>query len=499
MSDVLTKIKSTADILGGEVFFANDFGQDPEYEGAELLPNGMYIRLIKDDGNVVYVSAHEIDKAIGIIGQMSMSKANQSDVDAIVELLDEKVSKTEIELLRTDIADKVSDDNFNDLAGQVSNKADKTDVESLIDQVSNKADKTDVELLRTSLNSKASNDAITLISEDINNKALEISRIKNDILTIQNALESVTDSNSISALQKQINYLNSELNKKLEIDDLDSLKTSIINLSTSDSVKSELISDIETNLNKKASTVYVQGQVNELNKAITGISARVDTKADKEIVAKKAAKADLDLLTSKITSLTNEFNTTKNEFESLNNTVITEINNKVSNTQLESEVSRLEHNINEKLNSEEYNIFVGRIENKIENVKNECDEDHDFLLNEFSTLQCDVNNALAETNAKSNAQLKQIELHSEQITSLKKKDIELAEKLKTQWVRVMTPEEYNSLAPINENNPFAKQPNVVYMLVRYNKPIAIYIGDILIAKAEQKGSVGFTYTFPIVF
>ena len=63
----------------------------------------------------------------------------------------------------------------------------------------------------------------------------------------------------------------------------------------------------------------------------------------------------------------------------------------------------------------------------------------------------------------------------------------------------MTPEEYNSLAPINENNPFAKQPNVVYMLVRYNKPIAIYIGDILIAKAEQKGSVGFTYTFPIVF
>ena len=483
MSDVLTKIKSTADILGGEVFFANDFGQDPEYEGAELLPNGMYIRLIKGDGNVVYVSAHEIDKAIGIIGQMSMSKANQSDVDAIIELLDEKASKTEIELLKTDIADKVSDDNFNDLAGQVSNKADKTDVESL----------------RTSLNSKASNDAITLISDDINNKALEISRIKNDILTIQNALEYITDSNSISALQKQINYLNSELNKKLEIDDLDSIKTSIVNLSNSDSIKSELISEIETNLNKKASTVYVQGQVNELNKAITGISARVDTKADKETVAKKAAKADLDLLTSKITSLTNEFNTTKNEFESLNNTVITEINNKVSNTQLESEVSRLEHNINEKLDSEEYNIFVGRIENKIENVKNECDEDHDFLLNEFSTLQCDVNNALAETNAKSNAQLKQIELHSEQITSLKKKDIELTEKLKTQWVRVMTPEEYNSLAPINENNPFAKQPNVVYMLVRYNKPIAIYIGDILIAKAEQKGSVGFTYTFPIVF
>jgi hypothetical protein len=123
MSDILTKIKSTADILGGTVFFANEQGTDPENEGVELLPNGMYIRLDGSDGSVAYISAHEIDKAIGIIGQMSMSKASQSDIDAIIEMLDEKVSKTELEILRTDIADKVNDDDFNNLAGIVANKA----------------------------------------------------------------------------------------------------------------------------------------------------------------------------------------------------------------------------------------------------------------------------------------------------------------------------------------------------------------------------------------
>jgi hypothetical protein len=69
----------------------------------------------------------------------------------------------------------------------------------------------------------------------------------------------------------------------------------------------------------------------------------------------------------------------------------------------------------------------------------------------------------------------------------------------------MTPEEYNRMSdnPTYANgkiNPNGKQPNVIYFLVKYNKPYAIYIGKILIAKAEEKiGSQGFAYTFPIVF
>ena len=52
MSEILTKIQSTADILGGAVFFANENGQDPEYPGVELVPNGMYIRLEGSDGSI---------------------------------------------------------------------------------------------------------------------------------------------------------------------------------------------------------------------------------------------------------------------------------------------------------------------------------------------------------------------------------------------------------------------------------------------------------------
>ena len=499
MSDILTKIKSTADILGGTVFFANELGQDPEFEGAELLPNGMYIRLEGSDGSVAYVSAHEIDKAIGIIGQMSMSKANQSDVDAIIEMLDEKVSKTEIELLKTDIANKVDDDDFNDLSGKVATKAEKSEVENLSGKVATKAEKSEVISLQSSIDSKASLDEFNLLSENVNSKSAEIVRIKNDIAALQNAMNSVVDSNSIAALQNQINYLNSELNKKLEIDDLSGLKSSVSTLNEYDAELTERISNVETNINKKASTTYVQGQVNELNKAITGISARVDSKADKEIVAKKASKSDLDALTSKVTSLSNEFNDTKNEFENLNNNIYSTITDKVSSEKLDIEINKLETALEGKVEKTEYNSSLNRLSNSIETAETELLNKYNSLASDLDELKCETDNSVLELNSNLTYQHKQIELQNEQIKSLKNTDRNLEEQLKMQWVRVMTPEEYNSLAPINSSNPFAKKPNVIYMLVRYNKPIAIYIGDVLIAEAEKTGSTGFVYTFPIVF
>lgn len=499
MSDILTKIKSTADILGGTVFFANEQGTDPENEGVELLPNGMYIRLDGSDGSVAYISAHEIDKAIGIIGQMSMSKASQSDVDSIIEMLDEKVSKTELEILRTDIADKVNDDDFNDLAGIVANKAERSDVETLVSQVINKAEKTEVETLKNRVNSKVSTEEFNTLSESVNSKTLEIENIKADIVALQSAMNSVSDSNSITALQNQINYLNSELNKKLTVSDLSGVNASIINLSDADSELNERLSNVETNLNKKASTVYVQGQVNELNNAITGISARVDSKADKETVAKKASKSDLETLTAKVTKLSNEFNNTKNEFESLNNNIYNDLAEKASVENLTSEVSRLEGILNTKSNIADIESEVNAIDSRIETLEENTGNSINDLYSKIDEIECETTNSLNEFNSNLTYQTRKIEEHSKDINNLKRTDTDLENKLKKQWVRVMTPEEYNSLAPVNENNPYAKQPNVVYMLVRYNKPIAIYVGDICIAKAEQRGSTGFAYTFPITF
>ena len=73
-----TKIAATADILGGDVFFATDDGRDPEIlENGDLLANGMYIRLNGSDGSVAYISAFELDKSIDLYKKERTGKLNQ--------------------------------------------------------------------------------------------------------------------------------------------------------------------------------------------------------------------------------------------------------------------------------------------------------------------------------------------------------------------------------------------------------------------------------------
>ena len=120
-----TKIKSTADIIGGDVFFATVEGFDPEYpQNGDLLPNGMYIRLVGSDGSVTYISAYELDKSLDIISEMSKDKANQSDVTALQQLLEGKASDTDIELLQAEVDGKVARVEFDSLSNTVAGKAD---------------------------------------------------------------------------------------------------------------------------------------------------------------------------------------------------------------------------------------------------------------------------------------------------------------------------------------------------------------------------------------
>ena len=87
MSTDIIKLKSTADILGGDIFFATEAGTDPEHsQNGDLLPNGMYIRLEGSDGSLAYVSAYELDKALEVINDLSTNKADQSDVDVLQSL-----------------------------------------------------------------------------------------------------------------------------------------------------------------------------------------------------------------------------------------------------------------------------------------------------------------------------------------------------------------------------------------------------------------------------
>ena len=133
------KLKATADILGGSVFFANDAGFDPEYpNNGDLLPNGMYIRLEGSDNSIAYISAYELDKALGIIGDMSMSKASQADVDALEAAIEDKVSSSDFELLQGDVENKASKADLDNALDAFNGKASQEQVDSIIEALNEK-------------------------------------------------------------------------------------------------------------------------------------------------------------------------------------------------------------------------------------------------------------------------------------------------------------------------------------------------------------------------
>ena len=133
------------------------------------------------------------------------------------------------------------------------------------------------------------------------------------------------------------------------------------------------------------------------------------------------------------------------------------------------------------------------IETPINEVKKDLHDVEVRLNNKYSTINSNVT-----------AHEKKIKQQDEQITILKETDEKLNKLASNEWIRVMTPDDYDRL-PSNPNyadgtkNPTAKQPNVLYMLVKYNRPVALYIGTVLIAKAQENGSISFVYEFPIIF
>lgn len=509
MSDnTLFRLQAAADIIGGDVFYATDEGKDPEYEqSSDLYPNGMYIRLNGSDGSVAYVSAYEIDKAIGIIGEMSMSKAAAADLDSLRAEVEQKASALDIELIESELEGKASKSEFDAYTDSITSKADKTVVDSLILAVNGKADKSVVEALSSAISSKADDELVQTLIESISTKAdnSTLEALRRDVAAIQNALGSVDNETSVNALKAQIEYLNSEIKKKLTVNDLVPLQTGISNLGTADDAIRERIETLETNIVKKASTVYVQGQVNELNHAITSLAVKVDTKADKSVVDTKAAKADLDKLVKNVTSLNTNVNASIDAIEAKNDEIIASLETKASAEALEAARNEFNTAIANKANKGDIDDSINKLTAKLNTVESEQAEINDHLYKVIDDLDCNVDNELNEIRNSITIQSKQIDTATSQINKLQESEIKFTEQLRNEWVRVMTPEEYKRLAPVGDTysdgslNPYAKQANTIYMLVRYNKPIAVYIGEVLIAQAEQRGSVGFAYTFPISF
>jgi hypothetical protein len=508
MSDILTKIKSTADILGGSVFFANADGFDPEYpENGDLLANGMYIRLEGSDGSVAYISAYEIDKSLEIIDNMTKGKANQADVDAIIETLNDKVSKTDIELFQSELDAKASQESLDTLSATVATKASIDDVTSIGEVVALKADRSVVDTLSEELLNKVDQSAVNTLSENILTKAdkATVDTLKRDVQNLKTTLESLSDVSSIEAIRSQITYLNNEINKKLTADALTPITSKLNELTGVDSSYNTRLETVEAGLTKKASTTYVQGQVTEIHNVLTNMATAIDTKATKTEVATKAAKDDVDKLTKKVTELNTTVSTRLGSLDNNYQELVDNLSNKADKVATDLAISEINSSLLGKAEKTEVTRSINDLNTRLYNVESKKEDGLSEISNSLYDLECNVNNALAEVNATLSNQSKQITSVTSNIRSLQDSDIVHEEKLRNEWVRVMTPEAYKRLAPIGDTfsdgspNPYAKQANTIYMLVRYNKPIAVYIGDIMIAQAEQKGSVGFAYTFPIIF
>lgn len=505
MSTDLIKLRATADILGGDVFFATDAGADPENLSNDgLLANGMYIRLNGSDGSVAYISAFELDKALGIIGDMSMTKAAQADLDAVEQELNDKASKTELALLQGDVDAKASKADVDDLIELFDGKADQTAIDEIVAALNEKASQEYAESIMAEIETKAAAADVENLTVTVASKADQtvVAQLLTDVQTLQETVQTLTNTESIAAINAQIAYLNSEIVKRLTIDDLTGINTNITALQTANETISARMDAAEVNLNKKATTVYVQGQVNELNTAITALAGQVENKANKTDIANKANKTDLDGVTAKANTLVTKVADLEVIVDDNYKEVVAGLNTKAVKADVDSAIETINADLVNKADKSSLNAEISTLNSKIQNLQ----ESHSGRINTVSgnveELECELNNSLSEIMATINSQGKTITTQGNELTKLKSSSDTYNEQLKQTWVRVLSSNEYRKLTNPPEGVPYNsryKYPNTVYLVVDFNKPKAIYIGDILVAQAEQKGSIGFAYTFPIIF
>lgn len=500
-----TKLLATADILGGTVFFANEHGVDPEYPDNDgLLADGMYIRLEGSDGSIAYISAYEIDKALGIIGDMSMSKADKAIVDELSLIVNDKVSSIDFELLQSDVDTKASKAEVDELLDSFNGKVDQTTVDAIIETLNTKANQETIDAINEALEAKANQADLEALQTLVNAKAeLEkVSELIADVVALKSTVQALTNIDSINAINNQIAYLNTEIQRRLTIDDLSNIKTSIATLTTSNQALTERVGLVESSLNKKATTTYVQGQVTELNTAITGLASRMANKVDRSDLVNKADKADLDNVVKKVTSINSTLADLEVQIDDAHDEFVADIAAKADSQFVNAKVAEFTEQLDTKADKTLLNSSINAINSKINSLENSYSSSLGGVSGSVEELGCTINNTISEIRATLNSQSRTITTQGTKITSLETASNTYRDQLKQTWVRVLSSTEYKRLVPAPDGvayNTRYKYPNTLYLIVDFNKPKAVYIGDVLIAKAEQKGSVGFAYTFPIVF
>lgn len=149
-----------------------------------------------------------------------------------------------------------------------------------------------------------------------------------------------------------------------------------------------------------------------------------------------------------------------------------------------------------------FNRGIQEVNNKVNTVETNTNADIDALHELICSIRQNTSTQISELTTNSVDHEQQLAEQENKIKYLEDASQQYNEQLKQTWVRVMSTKEYNKLVMPPDNVPYNSRyryPNTLYFIVDYNKPKAVYIGDILIAKAKDSGSNGFAYSFPIVF
>ena len=482
----------TAGVQSGVVIKTTSSGTDPDFANVTgLLPDCQYLRLKNVDGSYAYIALNEID----VLRTEMESKASAVDVELMQSDINDKATKSQLEEVRNIAeANVVSEETINDILSSLENKAEKTIVDGIAAELLSKADLEDVDALSTIVDGKASKTTVDNLVADLE--------------ALKTALGGITDENVVNAIENQIDYLNGEINKRLTIDDLNSLNVSVANMSTTVSQLNELVSDFETRLDNVATVDGVTNlitDVDEITEIINRLESKVATKADTTTLGTKASHDELMKVAQKVATLTTTVNDKITEFTDAINDVTADVGNKVGVGAYNNALKEFKLQIATKADKSVLGPQLNQIERELNTVKQNLEEVEESInLVNYQPQIDSINNSIKTINTKVNEATTSTKNLTKDVDKLNTWKSETAKSLKSQWVRVLSSKEYRNLRPAGENtledyNPRYRYPNTVYLVVDYNKPKAIYIGDILVAQSEAKGSIGFAYTFPISF
>lgn len=508
----LLKLHATADILGGEVFFTTPKGLDPENLDnsgnpvqVSLTPNCLYIRLKGSDGSIAYISGYKLNQVVNTLESDINKKADKSLVESIQIELENKVSKQDITELETKVEELANKD-LSGIETELNSKATKNDLYALENKVNNNNDY--IATLKKKLETKADAVSLAEIQKTIVDNQPDIDKIDNilkDINELKSNIGTLTgvDTGSINSLQSQIDILKNRISNLISIDVLNDLKSNLEGtIIHRDEDLSQRIDNVEAKINQKASTVYVQNELIEINNSVIELSNTIDSKANKYDVSLKANKSDVDVLTKKLNSLNikvSDIESNTSNYDEL----VDKIDTKADKSFVETNLVTIKNDLQDIPTKSAFIASNSNLEYKISTLENKHNNDYLRLDNEIDSKYCELENDIENLQININTLDTAIDKNSADISNIQNTVNNNTEQLKYPSIRILSTREYNRLTRVpsyvDYYSPYYIYPNILYFVVDFNKPKAIYIGDILIAKADIKGSIGFAYTFPISF